>query len=74
MANTVKLDGEVKTITTGRKLDSEGNPKLVARVLIEFVPTEKGIAELQDLLAMQELDVRVTIAAAQLELPIAKTK
>jgi len=39
---TVKLDGEVKTITTGRKLDAEGNPKLVARVLIEFVPTEKG--------------------------------
>jgi hypothetical protein len=74
MANTVKIDGEVKQITTGRKLDSEGNPKLVARVLIEFVPTEKGIAELQDLIAMQELDVHVTIAAAQMELPMAKAK
>ena len=67
---TVKLDGEVKQITTGRKLDSEGNPKLVARVLIEFVPTERGIAELQDLIALQELDVHVTITAQQMELPL----
>jgi hypothetical protein len=70
---TVKLDGEVKTITTGRKLGSEGNPKLVARVLIEFVPTEKGIQELQDLIALQEMDVHVSISAQQYELPIAKT-
>lgn len=74
MANTVKIDGEVKQITTGRKLDSEGNPKLVARVLIEFVPTEKDISELQDLIAMQELDVHVTIAAAQMDLPMATAK
>ena len=71
---TVKIDGEVKQITTGRKLDSEGNLKLVARVLIEFVPTEKGIAELQDLIALQELDVHVTITAQQMELPMAKAK
>ena len=62
---TVRLDGEVKTITTGRKEDREGNIKLVARVLIEFTPTEKGIAELQDLIAMQELPVNVTISAQQ---------
>ena len=71
---TVKLDGEVKTITTGRKLDAEGNPKLVARVLIEFVPTEKGISELQDLIAMQELPVNVVITAQQIDLPMAKAK
>jgi hypothetical protein len=28
---------------------------------------------LQDLLAMQELDVHVTVAAAQMELPMAKS-
>lgn len=63
--NTVRIDGEVKTITTGRKEDKEGNISLVARVLIEFVPTEKGIADLQDLIALQELPVNVTIAAQQ---------
>ena len=66
---TVKLDGEVKTITTGRKEDREGNIKLVARVLIEFVPTEKGIAELQDLIAIQDLPVNVVITAQQFDLP-----
>ena len=66
---TVKLDGEVKTITTGRKEDKEGNIKLVARVLIEFVPTEKGISELQDLIAIQDLPVNVVITAQQFDLP-----
>jgi hypothetical protein len=70
---TVRLDGEVKTITTGRKEDREGNIKLVARVLIEFTPTEKGIAELQDLIAMQELPVNVTISAQQGTLEFAAT-
>ena len=70
---TVRLDGEVKTITTGRKEDREGNIKLVARVLIEFTPTEKGIAELQDLIAMQELPVSVLISATQGTLEFAAT-
>ena len=61
---TVRIDGEVKQITTGRKEDKEGNIKLVARVLIEFTPTEKGISELQDLIAMQ------CIARPQLELQL----
>lgn len=71
---TVRIDGEVKQITTGRKLDSEGNPKLVARVLIEFVPTEKGISELQDLIALQELPVNILITGQQRELFTAAAK
>jgi hypothetical protein len=70
---TVRIDGEVKTITTGRKEDREGNIKLVARVLIEFTPTEKGISELQDLIAMQELPVSVLISATQGTLEFAAT-
>jgi hypothetical protein len=70
---TVKIDGEVKQITTGRKEDKEGNIKLVARVLIEFTPTEKGTAELQDLIALQELPVNVTISAQQGTLEFAAT-
>jgi hypothetical protein len=69
---TVRLDGEVKTITLGRKEDKEGNAKLTARVLIEFVPTEKGITELQDLIAMQELPVNVSITSQQMDLPMKK--
>ena len=69
---TVKIDGEVKQITIGRKEDKGGNPKLVVRVIIEFVPTEEGIAELQDLIAIQELCVLVTITAQQMDLPISK--
>lgn len=65
---TVKLDGEVKTIQLARKETAE-KIVLVARVLLEFVPTEKGIAELQDLMAMQELPVNVTITAQQFDLP-----
>jgi len=71
---TVRLNGEVKTITTGRKEDKDGNIKLVARVMIEFTPTEKGIAELQDLIAMQELPVNVTLTPQQFDLPMAKAK
>lgn len=72
MPNMVKIDGEVKTITTGRKEDREGNIKLVARILIEFEPTEKGIADLQDLIALQELPVNVSIVAQQYGLPMVK--
>ena len=66
---TVRLDGEVKTIQLARKETAE-KIVLVARVLLEFTPTEKGIAELQDLMAMQELPVNVTITAQQFDLPI----
>lgn len=68
MSNTVKIDGEVKSIAIGRKEDKDGI-HLVAKVLIEFIPTEKGIEELQDLLAMQELPVKISITSAQLDLP-----
>jgi len=73
MANTVRISGEVKNISTGRKEDKDGI-RLVAKVMIEFVPTEKGIAELQDLMAMQELPVNVTITAQQGELPLQKAQ
>lgn len=73
MANTVKLDGEVKTIQLARK-ETADKIVLVARVLLEFTPTEKGISELQDLMAMQELPVNVTITGQQMELPMAKAK
>ena len=68
MPNTVRIDGEIKTINLARK-DKEGNIKLVARVLIEFVPTEKGISELQDLIDIQDLPVNVVITAQQFDLP-----
>jgi len=71
MSNQVKIQGEVKNLTIGRKEDKDGI-HLVAKVVIEFIPTEKGIAELQDLLAMQELPVNVTITAQQLDLMAAK--
>jgi len=70
---TVRLDGEVKTIQLARKETSD-NIQLVARVVLEFTPTEKGIAELQDLLAMQELPVNVVITAQQFDLPAVKAK
>ena len=73
MGNTVKLDGEVKTIQLARK-ETADKIVLVARVLLEFTPTEKGISELQDLMAMQELPVNVTITGQQMELPMAKAK
>lgn len=71
MSNQVKISGEVKNIAIGRKEDKDGI-HLVAKILIEFIPTEKGVAELQDLMAMQELPVNVTITAQQLDLVAAK--
>ena len=76
MAPQVKIDGEVKQISTGRILDADGNLKLVARLLIEFVPIGKEIVWLQNLVAplLQELKVHVTITAKQTGLPPAKAK
>ena len=76
MARQVKIDGEVKQINAGHKLDADGNPKLVARVLIEFAPIGKEIIWLQNLIALhlQELNVHVTITAKQMGLPLAKAK
>jgi hypothetical protein len=68
----VKIDGELKTISIGRKPEKEGTAKLVARVILEFEPTEKGIAELQDLIAMQDQFVNVVISTRQIELPLPK--
>ena len=65
MAQQVRIDGEVKQISTGHILDADGNLKLVARLLIEFAPIGKEIAWLQNLVAplLQELKVHVMITA-----------
>jgi len=70
----VKIDGEVKTVSVARKVDRDDVPKLVARVVIEFEPTEKGITELQDLIGMQDQLVNVVFTGRQIELPLAKGK
>ena len=76
MAQQVKIDGEVKQISTGRILDADGNLKLVARLLIEFVPIGKEIVWLQNLIALhlQGLNVHATITVKQIGLPLAKAK
>jgi hypothetical protein len=68
---TVRLDGEVKTVQIARK-ETADSIKLVARIVFEFEPTAKGLSELQDLIALQELPVNLTITGQQLELPAAK--
>ena len=65
--SSVKISGEVKTVQLARKEDKE-SIKLMARIVIEFQPTAKGIQELQDLIAMQELPVNITISAQQMAL------
>ena len=72
MKNTVRISGEVKNVTIGRKEIKE-SISLVAKILIEFTPTEKGITELQDLIAMQELPVNITISNQQMPLPLTGT-
>ena len=76
MAQQVKIDGEVKQISTGHKFEADGDPKLVARLLIEFAPIGKEIAWLQNLIALhlQELNVHATITVKQIGLPLAKAK
>ena len=65
----VKIDGVVKKIDIDRRPEKEGPAKLVARVIIEFEPTERGISELQDLIAMQNDLVNIQIVARQIEMP-----
>lgn len=67
----VKLDGEVKRVAITRKTDDAGNGKLVAQVVLEFVPTDRGISELQDLIAMQDRLINVSISDRQIDLPLA---
>ena len=71
--STVNLAGEVKKVQIVRK-ESADSIKLAAQIIFEFEPTSKGIAELQDLIAMQELPVKVTITGQQIELPVAKAQ
>ena len=76
MAQRVKIDGEVKQISAGHKFDADGDPKLVARLLIEFAPIGKEIAWLQNLIALhlQGLNVHATITVKQIGLPPVKAK
>ena len=70
----VKIDGEIRNVSISRKVDREENAKLVAKVVIEFEPSEKGIAELQDLIAMQDQEVNVVFTGRQIELPLTKAQ
>ena len=76
MAPPVKIDGEVKQISTGHKFDANGDSKLVARLLMEFVPIGKEIVWLQNLIALhlQGLNVHATITVKQIGLPPVKAK
>ena len=68
MAQQVRIDGEVKQISTGHQFDADGDPKLVARLLIEFTPVGKEIAWLQNQIALllQELNIPVTITTRRM--------